>query len=429
MKYDIAIIGSGILGTTLSYWLSTLTSLRICVFDKEHCEAQHASSRNTGVVHSPFYINPQKKTIAKSTLLSHDLWKLLALKNNIPWMKVGTIEVAINEKQHNTLEKYLNWGVENGLDETELYLFDHNQISTKEPHVKCYSGIYCTRDVSTDYGMLTNVMKNYSEKNMTDFFFNFEIKNIINYPDHTKLIFKNGREIIANFVINCAGGYSLDLAHKFNLANEYSTINFRGDYIIASTHHGNLVNTNIYSVPEFEEYPFLDPHWIKKSNGNTEIGPTALPVMTPETYDGWINNFRDIFYLFKHIKANTLKIIFNSDFLTLASKEFLSSISKTYMINRIKKFIPDVDPKYFVTKGTSGIRSQIILNDGTFMNDVLELYDHNSLHIINHNSPGATGAPVYSASIVTKLHEKGFIKIKKNYTNIWDYDKILNASN
>ena len=36
-------------------------------------------ARNTGVVHTPFYLNPEKKKIfAKSAHVSHDLWKILA---------------------------------------------------------------------------------------------------------------------------------------------------------------------------------------------------------------------------------------------------------------------------------------------------------------------------------------------------------------
>jgi len=34
-KYDIAIIGGGVLGTTISYWLSTLYDLKICIIEKE----------------------------------------------------------------------------------------------------------------------------------------------------------------------------------------------------------------------------------------------------------------------------------------------------------------------------------------------------------------------------------------------------------
>jgi L-2-hydroxyglutarate oxidase len=55
----------------------------------------------------------------------------------------------------------------------------------------------------------------------------------------------------------------------------------------------------------------------------------------------------------------------------------------------------------------------------------MELEDKNSYHIINYNSPGATGAPAYSAIIVKKLQERGFldytIKPKKS---IWDFDTI-----
>jgi len=75
-KYDVAIIGGGILGTSISYWLSALYNLKICVIEKENDVAKHTSSRNTGVVHSPFYLDPSKRKIsAVSSLISHDLWE------------------------------------------------------------------------------------------------------------------------------------------------------------------------------------------------------------------------------------------------------------------------------------------------------------------------------------------------------------------
>ncbi len=33
----------------------------------------------------------------------------------------------------------------------------------------------------------------------------------------------------------------------------------------------------------------------------------------------------------------------------------------------------------------------------------MEREGHNSFHIVNYNSPGATGAPAYSALVVKKL--------------------------
>ncbi len=80
-KYDIAIIGGGILGTSISYWVSSLFDVNLCVIEKESDVAMHASSRNTGVVHSPFYLDPKtKKVLAKSALISYDMWEILAKK-------------------------------------------------------------------------------------------------------------------------------------------------------------------------------------------------------------------------------------------------------------------------------------------------------------------------------------------------------------
>ncbi len=58
---NIAIIGAGILGTTLSYIISSLSNSKIILIEQENKVGHHASSRNTGKVHAPFIYNPEKK--------------------------------------------------------------------------------------------------------------------------------------------------------------------------------------------------------------------------------------------------------------------------------------------------------------------------------------------------------------------------------
>ena len=123
-KFDIAIIGGGILGTTISYWISNLYDSSVCVIEKESNVAKHTSGRNTGVVHTPFYLNPEKKRIfAKSAHISHDLWKTLAKNTMSPWDEIGTIEVALDEIQYKTLQKYQKWGIQNGVSENDFTFF------------------------------------------------------------------------------------------------------------------------------------------------------------------------------------------------------------------------------------------------------------------------------------------------------------------
>ena len=427
-RYDVTIIGAGILGTTISYWLSTLYDLNICVIEKENDVAKHTSSRNTGVVHSPFYLDPKKrKTSAVSSLASHDLWKIFAKKKSLPWSEVGTIEVASNEQQHKTLEKYMKWSAQNGIPENQVELLDSKDLLKKESNLCAYSGLYCSRDVSTDYGIFTKELQKESKKCGTKFLFK---KKVIDIDDQSevKFTFSDNSTLTAKFMINCSGGNSLDIAKKCNLAKNYDDLHFRGEYWVADHSYADLVKTNIYTVARFSEFPFLDPHWIKRSDGTTEIGPNAVPVATPETYEGYAGELSDAVSKIREILGGNVKhLLTNRSFLSMLSKEFLSSVSKTAMVHRVQQFIPKVQPEYFTKRGTAGIRTPVISSKGEFVKDILELVGKNSFHIVNYNSPGATGAPAYSAYVIKKLQDKGFLDYsQKPKKSFWNFEEIAN---
>ena len=429
--FDIAIIGGGILGTCISNWISSQYDAKLCVIDKEPNVALHASSRNTGVVHSPFYLNPNtKKILAKSALISYDMWQSLAHKTKTPWEQTGVLELALNDDQHKSLKEYMDWGNENGIPPEDLELLDGIDVSKLEPNVRCHSAIFCKREVSTNFGMFTNFIKEESARNGTKFLFKKNVREIKKIRNDSSIIFDDGSKVSAKFIVNCAGGNSLDVAQLLGLATEYSDLHFRGEYWVADVKYNDLVKTTIYTVAEFRGYPFLDPHWIKKADGQTEIGPNAVPVPSPDTYEGYIGNLGTSLLKLKDVvTGNAKKLFLDSDFLSLISKEWLSSISKTAMIHRVQKFIPKVQPEFFTKKGTAGIRSPIITPQGKFLLDVMELENESSFNIINYNSPGATGAPAYSAFIVNKLKEKGFLDFNQNKkSSFWNFEDVLNQA-
>ncbi len=430
-KYDIAIIGGGILGTTISYWISSLYDVNLCVIEKESDVAMHASSRNTGVVHSPFYLDPKtKKVLAKSALISYNMWETLAKKEKIPWTKTGVFELALNEEQHKSLEEFMQWGNENGIPSKDLELLDGKQVSKLEPNIECNSALFCKREASSDFGAFTKAIKKESEKLGTNFLLEKNVKDIKRNEKDSSIIFNDGSNISANLVINCAGGNSLDVAQMLGLATEYSDLHFRGEYWVADPKYSDLVKTTVYTVAEFKGYPFLDPHWIKKANGQAEVGPNAVPVPSPETYEGYIGDLGTSLSKLKDVvTGNAKKLFYDSEFLSLISKEWLSSISKTAMIHRVQKFIPKVKPEFFSKRGTAGIRSPIITPQGKFLSDAMEIENEHSFNIINYNSPGATGAPAYSAFIVQKLQERGFLDYNENSKeSIWSFDDVISQA-
>ncbi|MDV3243563.1 MAG: hypothetical protein LYZ66_00140 [Nitrososphaerales archaeon] len=59
------------------------------------------------------------------------------------------------------------------------------------------------------------------------------------------------------------------------------------------------------------------------------------------------------------------------------------------------------------------------------MPEAVLLEGDSSLHVLNYNSPGATGAPVFSGQILRRLRERGFLagfKEKQGETQLWDFD-------
>ena len=148
-RYDVVIVGAGVLGSCIAYWISSTCKASVCVIDKEMLPAEHASSRNTGIVHSPFYLDPKKKSkIAKASLNSYKMWNTIASENKLPWEKTGLLELAIKKEQDATLEKYSKWAVENGIPSEEIQLLDAPQIKKMEPNIRCHSALYCPREVS-----------------------------------------------------------------------------------------------------------------------------------------------------------------------------------------------------------------------------------------------------------------------------------------
>ena len=104
--FDVVIIGGGILGTSLSYFLSSLNkSKKIAVIEQANSVAFHTSGRNTGKVHAPYLYNPEKKKLfAKSAFHGYEMWEEYAKLKNLPFKEDGVIEVSSDQKGIKVLE-------------------------------------------------------------------------------------------------------------------------------------------------------------------------------------------------------------------------------------------------------------------------------------------------------------------------------------
>ena len=411
-NFDLIIIGGGILGTSLAYFLSFLNkSKKIAVIEQEHNVAHHTSGRNTGKVHAPYLYNPEKKKLfANAAFHGYEMWKEYSKLQNLPFKEDGVIEVALDEKGIKVLEKYLKWGKQNGLEKKDIELIDKAKLKKIEPEIKCEAALYVHRDGSTDYSILTNSIMKDSKKNGIDFLFDKKVTRIKKINDKWEITINENHKIFTDFLINAAGGKAIDIAHNIEVAKNLTDVHFRGEYWKTPKKYHSLTKTSVYSVPEFPDYPFLDPHWIIRVDGSCEIGPNAVPVFSPYGYDTTENIKEFIPKVFEMLGSGARKAIFDKQFQELAFSEIQSSMSKSVMIERVKKFLPKINPKEITEKGTAGIRSSVINENGKFVPDVILLEEETSFHILNYNSPGATGALPFSAHVINQLHKKGLFE-------------------
>jgi len=408
-NFDVVIIGGGILGTSISYFLSQINKLKkIAVIEQAHNVAFHTSGRNTGKVHAPYLYDPEKKKLfAKAAFHGYEMLEEYSKLRNLPFKKDGVIEVALDKKGIVVLEKYLKWGKQNGLENEDIELMNSAQLKKIEPEIKCEAALYVYKDGSTDYSIFTESIMKDSKSRGTKFILDTKVTKIKKKNDKWIITLNDEYEIFANFLINAAGGEAINIAHDVGVAEKFTDVHFRGEYWKAPKKYHRLTKTSIYSVPDFPEYPFLDPHWIIRVDGSCEIGPNAVPVFSPYGYDKTENIKECIPKILEMLDSGARKIIFDKQFQELAMNEIHSSMSKSAMINRVKRFLPKIDANEITQKGTAGIRSSVIDDDGKFVPDVILIDDEMSFHILNYNSPGATGALPFASHIINHLGNTG----------------------
>lgn len=414
IECDVAVIGAGILGASLAFWLSESLDARIAVIDREDRPALHASRRNTGVIHRPFHLDPSKRRLSAVTSnASYPFWRELSSRYGLPWSQVGTLKVATEDKDLEILEKYLRWGAENGMDVEEMELLSGSEVSKIEPEVRCPGALLIKSEASVDYASYSEKLVELSISNGARFLSRLRVTRISETGGGVEIMAmdsnNNTQRIRSRVAINAAGGESLWLAKQLGLGREYSVLFFRGDYWEVDQNSGLRIRRNIYSVPRHAGFPFLDPHFIVRHDGSNNVGPNAVPVLGPYAYKGISDSLASAMRtIFERPFSPKLKLVINEEFLSLAYSEWMSTLSKRAMASRVARFIPRLRSWMLVKRIPGGVRSQVI-GPGGIVHDPIVLFGGMSIHITNYNSPGATGAPGFSAYIYRMAEMKGYL--------------------
>ena len=387
--YTHAIIGAGIVGLSVALKLQN-SGNNVLVLDKETSPGKHQSGRNSGVIHSGIYYNPNS---FKSNLCIRGRELLLEFldEESIPFRLEGKIVVDNDINKLSSLEeRATQLSVEN------VKVLEKSDILKLEPYCKFDTALHVPQAGVVDYGVVTRKLASKFQSLGGTIEYFQKIKSI-KTNNGLKILESNNSIFHSEFLINCAGLYSDNIAKLDNIEPELRIIPFRGEYFTIAKEKSHLVNNMIYPIAD-PDLPFLGIHLTKTVDNKIEAGPNAVLAFAKEGYDWSKINISEF-----------SKTIFYPGMWKLGRRYFTTGISEMYrslnndvFLREILKYIPDITKKD-LTPRNAGVRAQAVGKEGSLIDDFVFERKEQSLHVLNAPSPAATASLAIGEHIVREI--------------------------
>jgi glycerol-3-phosphate dehydrogenase len=268
IKYDIAIIGAGVVGSAIAQELSKY-ELSCALLEAEADVGCGTSKANTAIWHTGF----DAKTGSLEARLLRRSYELLldyVPSAGIPHEKSGAVLIAWNEDQLNALPGIMEKANNNGV--TDLRKLTVEQIYQLEPHVNsgALGGLMVPGEFIIDTFSLPLSFAKYAFINDVDIFLNFAVQEITT-NENTYTVSGPGGEIQCKLIINAAGLYSDEIDKLFGF-DRFTVTPRRGELIVFDKLSRPLVNHVLLPVPTAITKGVLVSPTVF---GNIMLGPTA----------------------------------------------------------------------------------------------------------------------------------------------------------
>ncbi|KAA5535395.1 L-2-hydroxyglutarate oxidase [Paenimyroides baculatum] len=381
MKYDVIIVGAGLVGLATGYHtIKKNPSSKVLILEKENDVAKHQSGNNSGVIHSGIYYKPGSLK-AKNCIEGYNSIINFAKEYGINYDLCGKIIVATSNEELTSLDNIYRRGEENGLK--DLKFLSREEFKEYEPHCEGVKAIRVPQTGIIDYPGIAKKLKELFEELGGEVKFNQKVKNIFEKKDEITVI-TNNYEIQSHKLISCAGLYSDKVTKMTNSENDVAIIPFRGEYYKLKEEKKHLVKHLIYPVPD-PNFPFLGVHFTRMIDGAVEAGPNAVLAFKKEGY-----KFTDFSF------NETMQTLTWPGFRKIVAKygktglgEIHRSLSKSAFTAALQKLIPEIQKSDLVSGG-AGVRAQACDKEGNLLDDFDIVNKGNIIHVRNAPSPAAT---------------------------------------
>lgn len=278
MKYDVAVVGAGVVGALISRELSKY-DIRVALLEKCNDVAMGTTKANSAIVHGGF--DAANGTLkAKLNVRGTELMPKLCADMAVPYRNNGSLVLAFSEEEMEHVRTLYERGVKNGVP--KLSVLDKAQVKALEPHVSDEvvgallsetAGIVCPYE-------LTIAATEVAVTNGVEFLRNCAVEAIKVTADGFLLATTQG-EIPAKYVVNAAGIHTDDIARMIG-DDSISLVARKGEYYLLDKSFGFMADHTIFQCPNKMGKGVLVTPTV---DGNLLIGPSALDVEDKEDVD------------------------------------------------------------------------------------------------------------------------------------------------
>lgn len=397
-RYDIAVIGGGIVGLAVALEATRrFPRLRLVVLEKEERVAQHQTGHNSGVIHSGVYYKPgslKARTCVEGAAAMVEFCK----QHGIPHTICGKVIVATNAEEMTRLKGLEERGCANGLQ--GMRMLKAEELREIEPHAQGVGALLVPSTGITNYAAVSEkyveVMRGQGGSLRTK----AEVRGI-RKSNGDFVVETTAGAFPAKYLVNCAGLFSDRISQMAGVKPEVRIVPFRGEYYDLVPERASLVRWLIYPVPD-PRFPFLGVHFTRRIQGTVDAGPNAVLAFKREGYHRTDFSVED-----------TVNALSFPGFWRMAQRFWKSGLDEQYrsvrkaaFVKALQRLVPEVQDKDLVPGG-SGVRAQAIRRDGTLVDDFQFSRSDNMLHVYNVPSPAATASLAIGKALV-QMAAEGF---------------------
>ena len=374
--YDVLIVGAGVTGCFIARELSKY-NLNVLVIEKNNDVGNETTSANSAIVHSGYDPLPGSLK-AKLNVEGNAMFDKVCEELDVSFKRIGSITVALDEKEVETLKSLQERAKQNGV---ETILLSKEELLEKEPMLS--SGVVAgllapTAGIIDPFNLSVHLMENAIDNGV----------KLILEEEVTKItkengIFKVNDKYEAKVVINATGVMG-DLVNELVNDKTFDIMPRKGQYYVFDHFKRPFVNHTLFMVPsEKGKGVLISP----TTSGNYLVGPSANLVARDEksTDKATLNKVKQ--------QAN-------------------------YMIENI--------PYYETIRTFAGLRATPSTHD--FI--IEESKTENFINVVGIESPGLASSPAIAKMVVEDILAKKLELVKKDSFNpyVKKYVKLKNMS-